>query len=600
MPGGPAEALDRVSIGLARDAFRLLSRAVTSLKLFPPRHATVLKFVDDLYALLEAYFAGHEELEVVVREHAFLMGEEVILEEENIAKSLPYFFHKDGMQKFALLKGIEKAELREFLNLIRQTSLVPLDESDIVTSIWEKDFSNIRIFAPDEHLLSKIDVFARRPLDELVEGHERGIRRPMTELKNSDRESVDGIYQGRIDLSVDDLRDVQSQRLTLGLMEQEDPARAEEMVAVPADEEKDAIEAMLAEARRTPPEVDFHEMIFELLSLEDKPERIGPILTFLEGHHRTLIQEGKFTFVVQFLNQTQELKRLCAETRPEKAAQLDKFLIGLNGALSADVIRESIRVGNYDSLPALFQFLELRGPQAVPLAVELLDETQDADTRRAAAEFIEKVSANDIDILASQLQDQRPAITLKIIELLGRSPIKKALSYLAAVTSYSNKEIRLAAVDVLGASAEPLAHRILATLVQDGDEGVALAAVERLRWAGDERIVERILRMVASRRFGRSGPRFKTAVFSFLVRTGSPEALGAIRRLLERRGVFGRSGRLAAQLSAVEALAGAGTREASEILRSGLTNSNKTLREACRNALERAASGRPATHDAKR
>ena len=106
--------------------------------------------------------------------------------------------------------------------------------------------------------------------------------------------------------------------------------------------------------------------------------------------------------------------------------------------------------------------------------------------------------------------------------------------------------------------------------------------------------------MVASRRFGRSGPRFKTAVFSFLVRTGSPEARGAIRRLLERRGVFGRSGRLAAQLSAVEALAGAGTREASEILRSGLTNSNKTLREACRNALERAASGRPATHDAKR
>jgi HEAT repeat protein len=571
----PGEAPDKAAIELAKEIFQLLSHAVTSLKLFPSQHASVVKFIDDLYAQARAYFADREELEVDVQEHAFLMGGEVVFKEEHLAKSLPYLFHKDGMQKFAILKGIDKYELRELLDVIRRTSLLPLDESDIVTSIWEKDLSNVRIFAPDEYLLAKIDVFARQPTDMFVDRHK--------------------LYTGQIELSPDDLNDIQSKRVSLGLMEQEDGQGHAELQSPLEDEERDLIESILAEARRTPPEIEFHDMIFELLSLESRPERVVPILGFLERHHRELIQEGKFSHAVQFLRQTHELKRIFAEEQPEKAAELEKFLNDIRGGRSIDLIRESIGRREFDSLSAVFDYLGFLGTRSISLATELLDETQEPGTRRAAIDFLEEISKDNVDLLASQLQDAKPAISREIIALLGRNPSKRALSYLAALSTYTNKEIRLAAVETLGSLSEPLAQRILFSFIEDKDEDIGAAAADRLRWPGDDRILKRAIKLILSRHFRDLAPKLQIAVLSFLARTGASEALGAVRKVMERTGLFGKADRLVTRLCAVEALARVGKPEAQEILREGLKSKNKKVSGACRKALEnnadRAASG---------
>jgi HEAT repeat protein len=567
------EARDKVGIELAKEIFQLLSHAVTSLKLFPSQHASIIKFIDDLYGQVRAYFTDREELEVEIQEHAFLMAGEVVFKEEHLAKSLPYLFHKDGMQKFAILRGMDKYELCELLDVIRETSLLPLDESDIVTSMWEKDLSNVRIFAPDEYLLSKIDVFARQPMDMYVDRHK--------------------LYTGQIELSPDDLKDVQSKRVSLGLMEQEKGQAEAELQSPLEDAERDLIESMLDAARRTPPELEFHEMIFELLSLESRPERVVPILGFLERHHRELIQEGKFSHAVQFLRQTHELKHRFAEEQPEKAAELEKFLTDIRGGRSLDLIRESIARRSFDSLSALFDYLGFLGTRSVPLMTELLDETQEPGTRRAAIDFLEEISQDNIDLLASQLQDAKPAISREIIALLGRNPSKKALTYLATLSTYTNKDIRLAAVETLGSLSEPLAQRILFTFVDDKDEEIGAAAADRLRWPGDERILKRAIKLIASRRFRGFGPKLRVAALSFLVRTGTPEALGAVRKAVEKTGLFGRADRLVTRLCAVEALARARTPRALEILRLGLTSPNKKVSAACRKALESSA-GRPA------
>lgn len=565
-----SEAPDKVAIELAKEIFHLLSHAVTSLKLFPSQHASVVKFIDELYAQLRAYFAGREELEVDVQEHAFLMGGEIIFKEEHLAKSLPYLFHKDGMQKFVILKGIDKYELRELLDVIRKTSLLPLDESDIVVSIWEKDFANIRIFAPDEYLLAKIDVFTRQPFDFFVDKHK--------------------LFSGQIELSSEDLKDIQAEKVSLGLMEQEESKDYAELVTAVEDEERDLIEFILTRARQSPPEIEFHDMIFELLSLEDRPERVVPILGFLERHHRELIQEGKFSHAVHFLRQTHELKHLFAEAHPEKAAEIDKFVSEIKGGRSIDLIRESIERKNFDSLSALFDYLGFLGVQSVSLVSELLDETQEPGTRRSAVDYLEEISQDNIDILANQLQDKKPVITQEIIVLLGRNPSKKALSYLAALSTYTNKAIKLAAVETLGSSSDPLAQRILLSFVQDKDEDIGAAAAERLRWPGEEDILKRTIKMISSRQYRWLGPKLRIALMSFLVRTGTSEALGAVRQAMEKSGLFARASRQLTRLCAVEALALAGTPEALEILRHGLKSSNKKISQACRGALERTSS----------
>ena len=569
--GRPKDAWDPVAIDLAKGIFGLVSHTVTSIKLFPAQHATVLKFTDDLYAQLRSFFADREELEVDVQEQAFFMGGEAVFEEEHLVKSLPYLFHKDGMQKFALLKGIDKYELRELLDIIRQTSLLPLDESDIVTSIWEKDLPNVRIFAPDEYLLAKIDVFARQPLESFVDRRK--------------------LYSGQIHLSADDLKDIEAKRVSLGLMEQEEGRNRDDLATALEEEERDLIELMLAQARRSPPEIEFHEMIFELLSLEKRPERVVPILGFLECHHRELIQDGKFSHAVQFLRQTHELRALFVDLQPEKAAELDRFLKDLRGARSIDLVRESIQRKNFDSLSALLEYLGFLGVPSVSLVTELLDETQEPGTRRAASDFLGEIGQENLDVLAQQLQDGKPAITREIIALLVRNPSKKALGYLASLISYTNKEIRLAAVQALATAADPLAQRFLLTFVQDRDEEVGAAAADRLRWPGDESILNRAVKLVSSRQFGVLGPELRVAVLSFLVRSGTAEGLGAVRKAMEKTGLFARANRSVTQLCSVEALARAATPEALEILGAGTKRSNKKVSVACRKALEKASAG---------
>jgi HEAT repeat protein len=559
-------AADKAALELSREIFHLLAHTVTAMKLFPSHHATVLGFVDELSAKLRAYFETRPELEVDVGEHSFIVGGEVVHKEEHLAKSLPYLFHKDGMKKLAILREVDKTELRDFLEVIRKTAALPLDESDIVTALWENDFPSIRIFAPDEYLLSKIDVFSKQPLEVFI-----------------DRKKL---FSGQINLSADDLKDIEDKRLTLGLMEQEEKKDYAELVTVLEDKDRDRIESLLAASRQTPPEKEFHDMIFELLCLEDRVEKIAAILDFLERHHRELIREDKFTHAVQLLRQARELVGIFSGTRPEKAAALQRFLGSFPDGRTVELVQEAIIRHSFDSLSAFFDYLGLMGERSIPLATELLAKTENPEARRTAIAYLEEAGRRNIDVLASQLQDGQPAVSKEIIALLGRAAGKKALSYLAALKSYTSKEIKLAAVETLGSLADPLAQKIIFEFSQDADEEVSAAASGRLRWPGDKGTLDRATRMVSARPFHNRSAPSKIGIMSFLIRAETPEALAALRGAMEKSSIFNRGKREHTRLCAVEALAAAGTPAARELLSRGLKSSSKSVREACQRALQ--------------
>jgi HEAT repeat protein len=560
------EAPDKATIDLSREIFHLLTHAVTAMKLFPSYHATVTGFVDDLYAKLRSYFETRQELEVDVREQAFIVGGEVIHKEEHLAKSIPYLFHKDGMKRFAILREIDRTELRDFLEVIRKTALLPLDESDVVIALWEKDFPSIRIFAPDEYLLSKIDIFTKQPLEVFIDRRK--------------------LFSGQINLSADDLKDIEDKTLSLGLMEQEEKKDYAELVTALENKDRDSIESLLAAARQTPPEKEFHDMIFELLCLEERVEKIVPILDFLERHHRELLREDKFTHAVQLLRQARELKRLFSDHLPAKAAELERFLGTFPDGRTVELVQDAISRRTFDSFSAFFDYLRLMGDRSIPLVAELLAKTEEPETRRTAIAYLEEAGRQNIEALASQLQDGEPAVSREIIAVLGRNPSKKALSYLAALNTYTNKEVKLAAIETLGSLANHLAQKILFEFLRDEDGEIGAAAADVLRWPGDESTLRRAIGMISTRPFQDRGSNAKIAIMSFLARAGTPEALTALRKAMEKSGIFNRGKREHTRLCAVEALAAAGTPAARELLSRGLKSPNKKVSEACRRALQ--------------
>lgn len=564
---GAEEAPDKASIEIAKEIFHILSNTVTTMKLYPSHHASVTKFVDDLYAKLRDYFERWPELEVDIQENAFLVRGEPVFRDDNLIKSLPYLFHKDGMEKIAILKEIDKAELHQFLEVVRQTSLLPLDESDIVVAIWEKDLADIRIFAPDDYLLSKIDVFTKQPFDIFIDPKK--------------------LFTGQIELSTEDLKDIQSKSVSLGLMELEEKKDYTELVTMLEDKDIHQIESMVDFSRKIPPEKEFLDMIFELLYLEERVEEFTTVLGFLERHNKDLIRDGKFTHATQFLRQLRELKGIFSERNPTKAAALEKFLNAVQEARTVALITECVERKKIDSVPSFFDYLRFFGVKSIPVAVELLEEGQEEEYRRAAFAYLEDVGLDNIETLACQLQDGKPALSRDIITILARTRDKKVLSYLAPLITYVNKDIRLAVVESLSLFEDPLAQKILSGFLQDLDEDVRMAAADRLEKLSDKVILHRVIRMISGRRFHDKSPREKIAVMNILGRSGTREAVEALRKVMEKSSLFSKAKQEDTRLCAVAALAVMQIPEALDALSKGVKSSSKKVSEACRKALEK-------------
>jgi hypothetical protein len=565
--GGSEEAPDKANIESVKEIFHVLAHAVSSLKLFPSHHSSVQKFVEDLQAKLKAYFEKRLELEVGIGESAFYLDGEMIYQEENLIKSLPYLFYKDGMQRFAILRDIDKTELKDLLEVIKKDSLLPPDESDIVISIWEKDFANIRITAPDDYLLSKIAIFEKQHF---------GISIDKSKL-----------CSGHIELEAEDKQGIVTKRVGLGLLEDEEKKDYAELVMMLDDKDIHSIESMVGSARQIPPEKEFLDMMFELLYMEDQVDKFVPILGYLERHHKELLQEGKFTHAGQFLRQIQELKNIFAAQHPAKAAELEKFLNSLREGRTIALVREAVEHGDIDSIFAFYDYLRILGPKSITLAAELLESTENPEFRTMGFDFLTEIGGGNIELLANQLQDGKPVLSKGIINFLSRTGDKKVLPYFAPIQTYQNKEIKLEAIQGLAAFGDPLANRIILGFLYDPEEDIRMAAAEKLQWFRDKSTLEQVIRLTENKHFYKKSALEQSTILNYLARTKTAEALDALHKALHKSSLFSKTKYEVAQLCAVQALEILATPESRDALRKGAKSSNKNVADACRKALEK-------------
>ena len=234
------------------DIFNLFSRTFSQIKIFSAEHATVKKFIDQLYIYFRDFLDKNEKMEIGIDETSFTFLKEEIYREDNIQKSLPFLFFKDGVQILFFYKGLQKDEFEEFLEVIKKESQLPAEESDVVNAIWEKDFDNIRYYAPDDFLETKIGL---KTLVKKYEVDKKKLSRGKINLRPNDRSSH-GKFRGTEVSGIDDdswkKMDFADQvTLLIGNMELN-------------EQEKDAIESMLNNNREITRDDELLSLLFEL------------------------------------------------------------------------------------------------------------------------------------------------------------------------------------------------------------------------------------------------------------------------------------------------------------------------------------------------
>lgn len=578
--GGPEEpddtgsfAMDPVQVQKVKDILIVLSNAVSAAKIFPSDHQTVVYFLFDLHTKLREFLDENWKLELGIEEHAFVFGGERVYEDAHPVKSLPFFFYKDGMLMLYFYRGLEQEELKGFLETIRTVSQLPPEEADIVNSLWERDFANIRYLAPDDFLETKIGV-GRKPLEVKVEKEE--------------------LTRGKIELAPEDLAFVPQSHLSLEPAETSEPGMAivskqdeiHSLLSSPDEKEAQEIESLLFSSRRISREEEYLNLIVELIYLEDRMDQLRAISEVLKEYHQESLRKKEFELASRLLKSLHEIRDIFEKSDKNKTGFVESIIREIGGENTLASLGNMLETGLPADEEGLLSYLRMIGPPASLLIAEVFERSKEPHLRKLALQILKEIGQKDPEVLMRLAQESKPSLTKEIILLLSETGDKKNISFLAGFLRSRNKMIKLAAIRALAEIEDSVAGKVVLGFLSDDDEDIRVSAAQSLRWSGDKMVMDHILELARNRAFLKKSAKERKAILDFLADSGSGEALSYLRRVLQKTTFFPNASLRETCLLAIESLAKTATLEAEDVLKEGARRRSKKIREACWQALQ--------------
>ncbi|MDD4355659.1 MAG: HEAT repeat domain-containing protein [Smithellaceae bacterium] len=124
--------------------------ASKNLSLYPPGHSIPVKSIKQFHQTLEAYLQKYEYLRLEIERNRIVSLDEEISSEPHEEGTLPFTLFRDGIRWIEFNQGIDLEEIKSFLTIVNQHMILSSEpEGDIVTNIWEAQFSHIQYDVAD-------------------------------------------------------------------------------------------------------------------------------------------------------------------------------------------------------------------------------------------------------------------------------------------------------------------------------------------------------------------------------------------------------------------------------------------------------------------
>lgn len=128
--------------GMVADLLRAFARAVRAHQLYLPNNPMHARALD---AAKDAFITVWKETDAVVlqvTESDFRwLGRSFLEEPDRTSDSIPWLFFKDGVRELVFRTGFENEELIILLTLMQRARLASAEDDDLLTLLWEHDFS---------------------------------------------------------------------------------------------------------------------------------------------------------------------------------------------------------------------------------------------------------------------------------------------------------------------------------------------------------------------------------------------------------------------------------------------------------------------------
>ncbi|MDQ3673423.1 MAG: hypothetical protein M3365_03480, partial [Gemmatimonadota bacterium] len=141
--GGPKEP--SFPIVYVTDLLKAFVKAMRAHQLYlanNPMHARSLETVKQAFAEL---WKHTDKLELQIGETELSWeGNTVLVEGDRTSDNLAWLFYKDGIRELTFLDGFEKEDLGNLFDLMQRVRRATVDDDDLLTLMWEREFSTMR------------------------------------------------------------------------------------------------------------------------------------------------------------------------------------------------------------------------------------------------------------------------------------------------------------------------------------------------------------------------------------------------------------------------------------------------------------------------
>ena len=486
-------------------------QTLKAFRLYEATHPLLSKFQDRLKHDFEAYFNEFDSFSLQVGEHQLFYCGNVIYESEDVKESLAFAFFKDGIREIRFFKGIEFREIVDFLQIVRKSDQVNRFEDDLVTLLWEKDFTHIAITTLDDFTEGST-IFVPATKEELIKG---------LEYSATGKEGVEEKI-----LIDENIKQTVSPT----------PGKALAQTFQLHPNEMMEINGEIQEGQQ--PEhlyVLIDHLTEILLHLEEGQEAYENLISYYEQTLESLLKQKDLERMVTILINLREIKNSLTEEK--QAATLRRILEAASRPQFILLVGEVMKSNPEMEPKPVLQYFQFLTPQAIGPLCQVLRGLESPKWRKILADFLVELSREDIQPLTSLLSDRNPNLVRQILSILEKINHPSTPKYLGGLITHPDLKLRETTLQLLNQFGEKSKDLILRFLKDPEAEIRAKASLLLARMA-KQQAVKPLMEIILSEEFYKRDYEEKASFFRALGETGSREVIPVLQKIASKKNLF--------------------------------------------------------------
>ena len=491
-------------------------------RLYEANHPILSTFLDRLKSDFDYYFDEFDSFSLKVGEHRLYYRGKVVYENQDVKESLAFVFFKDGIRELQFSKGLELREMVEFLNIIRKSDFVNRMEDDLVTLLWEKDFSHITFITVDEFLEGS-GIFVPATEEDLIRGSEyKGFGEAWFKERPEEGqvESPQAPLEGGVEQVINPT-----------------PGQSLVQACQLTPEEREAIHR---EARQEQ-EPDYiyaliNNLIEILLHLGEDTDAYENMISYFDRVIEYLLEQkevGKAVALLKSLNDTMESMVL----KDKQIFAIRRILEKSSSPHHLELLGKMMKGNGEVHSEPILQYLRFLTKQAVEPLCLLLGELESGKWRKTICDQVAELSREEIQPLSKFLSDRNPFLVCHILYILGRIGDPSTVKYLGNLVTHEDIKVREETLQVLNKFGEK-GKDLIQKFLRDSVSGIRGKAALLLARNAKVEAVKPLTEIILSEDFYKRDYEEKASFFRALGETGSKEVIPMLKKIAKKRRWF--------------------------------------------------------------